>query len=153
MSKTAAPRKPKTAKKSDEEIGLEMLLTRLDRIETLLHEEAPEDHSLLPGADVITRVARREYPTIGDDVARQHVHALRTGIRLTFELMEDAKGIEAVMLQSVQEALDTTEDLAIRSAYMVGLSRGITWMMDLRNEADRIKAEAAADPMLAGVEQ
>ena len=129
--RTSAPRKSKTAQ-TDEELGLASLLARIERIQALFHEEAPdEDRFLLPDVDVVARVVRREYATLNGADTDGHQQIMRNGIRMSFEAMglPEASG---PALELLEAAFASTEDLAIRSAYFVGLSRGIGWTLETK---------------------
>ena len=102
------------------------LLSCLERIEGHLEQEGADRNSLLPDADVLLRVARREYKTIDPEPTRAHQQVLENVVKLLAEKVSPKEG-STLALGVVQDAIHATEELALRAGYFVGLARGMAW--------------------------
>lgn len=137
------PRKPKprvTSKKRSRKTAAgreyDRIWDRLQRNADALDQEKFDPRQLLPPFEVIQRIVRREYETLNPTPVRAHQQLLRNFVRaLAAKVNPNTTiGLSAVD-DCVTDALNATEDLAVRAAFFVGMTVGFNWLTTHYEEA------------------
>jgi hypothetical protein len=128
MTRKSVRAKSKHAK-SAQDLEFDRIVARLERIESHLHEEQPGFNALelLPEPDVTIRLARREYDTLNPGPVREYQAVIRTLVQTLAEQRNPLEG-GVLAMTVLNDALDATENLAVRAGFFVGLARGIAWI-------------------------